>query len=199
MNRLVEWRDAAQAVADLAFTDVKKVGDRVLGAAGQLARQLDALLPLEPMPVSNIVPVRGYTAEAQARVGRFIEATDAAVAGRYPGYQVEVSECLTVARNARRELESFALLAAPVIETNALGLFFPMVVQSGAGEQRLTPYIIRSLEAAQEAGVEPSAINQMRAGRPLTPRIVEVAVAVAVLVRDGGVPLEYATAMVGDA
>ena len=199
MNRLVEWRDAAQAVTDLAFTDVKKVGDRVLGTTGQLARRLDALLPLEPMPESSIVvPVRGYTAEAQARVGRVIEATDAAVAGWYPGYDDEVSECMTVARGARRELESFALLAAPVIETNTLGLFFPMVVQSGAGEQRLTPDIIRALEAAQEAGVEPSAINQMRTGRQLTPRIVEAAVAVAVLVRDG-VPLEYATAMVGEA
>lgn len=198
MNPLAEWRDSAQAVADLAFTDVDKVGDRVVGVAGQLARRLDALLPLEPLPVSTIVPVRGYTAVAQSRVGRFIEATDAAVAGRYPGYEGEVSECLTVARVARRELESFALLAAPVIETNTLGLFFPMVVESGAGERRLTPDIIRALEAAQEAGVEPSAINQMRAGRPLTPRIVEVAVAVAVLVRDG-VPLEYATAMVSAA
>lgn len=198
MNRLIEWRDAAQAVADLALTDVKKVGERVLGTVGRLARRLDALLPLAPMALAGIVPVRGYTAEAQARVGRFIEATDAAVAGRYPGYAEDVDECLTIARGARRELESFALLAAPVIETNTLGLFFPMVVQSGAGEQRLTPDIIRALEAAQEAGVEPSAINQMRTGRPLTPRIVEAAVAVAVLVRDG-VPLEYATAMVGDA
>lgn len=199
MNRLVEWRDAAQAVADLAFTDEKKVGDRVLRTTGQLARRLDALLPLDAMPESSIVvPVRGYAAVSQSRVGHFIEATDAAAAGRYPGYEDEVSECLTIARSARRELESFALLAAPVIETNTLGLFFPMVVQSGAGEQRLTPAIIRALEAAQEAGVEPSVINQMRAGRPLTPRIVEVAAAVAGLVRDG-VSLEYATAIVGDA
>lgn len=198
MNRLIEWRDAAQAVADLALTDVQKVGDRVLGTVGRLARRLDALLPLEPMPESSIVvPVRGYTAEAQARVGRVIEATDAAVDGRYPGYAEEVDECLTIARGARRELESFALLAAPVIETNTLGLFFPMVVQSGAGEQRLTPAIIRALEAAQAAGVEPSFIDEVRAGRPLTPRIVEAAVALAVLVGDG-VPLEYATAMVGD-
>lgn len=198
MNYLIEWRDSAQAVADLASTDVKKVGEQVLGTVGQLARRLDALLPLEPMPETDIVPVRGYTAEAQARVGRFIEATDAAVAGRYPGYAEEVDECLTIARGARRELESFALLAAPVIETNTLGLFFPMVVQSGAGEQRLTPAIIRALEAAQAAGVEPSFIDEVRAGRPLTPCIVEAAAAVAVLVRDG-VPLEYATAMVGDA
>ena len=198
MNYLIEWRDSAQAVADLALTDVKKVGDRVLGTVGRLARRLDALLPLESMPARAIVPVRGYTAEAQARVGRFIEATDAGVAGRYPGHEQEVGECLAIAHGARRELESFALLAAPVIETNTLGLFFPMVVQSGAGEQRLTPAIIRALEAAQEAGVEPSTIDELRAGRPLTPRIVEVAVAVDVLVRDG-VPLEYATAMVGDA
>jgi hypothetical protein len=198
VNLLEDWRDAALAVADLSRTDVRKVGDAVLGHAGQLARRLDALLPLHAMPDSAPVPVRGYTAEAQTRVGRFIEATDAAVTGRYEELEAEVGECLTVARCARPELESFALLAAPVIETNALGLFFSMVVQSGAAEQRLTPSIIRALEAAQETGVEPSAIDAMRAGRPLTPRIVHVAVEVATLVRIG-IPLEFATAMVGEA
>ena len=61
------------------------------------------------------------------------------------------------------------LLAAPVIETNLLGLCFPMVVQSSAAEHRLAPALIRALEAAQDAGVSLTSIDDLRRAAAGTP------------------------------
>lgn len=190
---LTEWRDAALAVGGLRRTIAGLVDEWALADALRLGCDISALVPDVPRPKQARVPVRGYTAEAEARVRRFIEATDAATfTGRYPGRESAVDECLRIARGLRAPLEIVALHAAPAVEVKALGLR-EMVEGSGARLTRLTAYLIRALEEAQNAGVAPADIDTIRGQRTLTPGIVRVATLVY-----QGMPLEYATAMVGE-
>lgn len=189
---LTEWRDAALAVGGLRRTIAGLVDEWALADAARLGRDIAALVPDAPRPKQARVPVRGYAAEAEARIGRFIEATDAAAfTGRYRGREVEVNGCIGNARSLRAALEIVALHVAPRIEVEALGLR-EMAEGSGALLARQTPDLIRALEDARDAGVMPSDIDALRGQRTLTPGIIRIATMV-----HEGVPLEFAVAMFG--